>query len=157
MKILTHQWSYRTFLILMMLTIFFFSHQPGKISATVSNAVANTLQIEQQSEYVAVSAQPLFAGLSLRKYAHIILYFLLGVSAFLVVKDGWQNWYVRLFFALTICFLYSCSDEFHQMFIPGRDASIEDLCVDAIGYGVAVVVLSVGQVVVQERKINKRL
>lgn len=127
----------------MMLIIFLFSHQPGKVSANISNAVANTLQIEQQSEYVAVSAQPLFAGLSLRKYAHIILYFLLGVSAFLVVKDGQQKWYWKVLNALLICFLYSCSDELHQMFIPGRDASVKDLYVDALGYGVAIVGMAV--------------
>lgn len=138
----------------MMLIIFLFSHQPGKVSANISNAVANTLQIEQQNEYVAVSAQPLFAGLSLRKYAHIILYFLLGVSAFLVVKDGQQKWYWKVLNALLICFLYSCSDELHQMFIPGRDASVKDLYVDALGYGVAIVGMAVGQAICDGKKIG---
>lgn len=139
----------------MMVIIFIFSHQHGATSANISNAVANTLQIEQQSEYVAVSAQPLFAGLSLRKYAHIILYFLLGVSAFLVVMDGQQKWYVRLFIALVICFLYSCSDELHQMFIQGRDASVKDLYVDALGYGVAIVGMNILQAIVRVRKLDK--
>lgn len=147
MKKFQIQWLYRIFLFAMMLIIFFFSHQPGKVSATVSNAVANTLQIEQENKNVPVSSQPLFAGLSLRKYAHIILYFLLGVAAFLVVMDGKQKWYVRLFIALAICFLYSCSDELHQRFIPGRDASFGDLCVDAIGYGIAIMGLTVGKAI----------
>lgn len=149
MRIFQRKWIYRTGLFIMMLIIFFFSHQPGEVSTKVSNAVANTLQIEQQSEHVSVSTQPLFAGLNIRKYAHIILYFLLGVFAVLSVKENQQKWYVKLFTAFIICFLYSCSDELHQMFVPGREASIRDLCVDSIGYGIAIVF---GLVVVMYRK-----
>lgn len=120
----TRRLFYRFCLIFMMLIIFSFSNQPGKVSSKVSNAVANTLQNEQKSENVAVSSQPLFAGLSLRKYAHIILYFFLGLFAILSVQDNRRKWYINFLIAFAICFLYSCSDEFHQAFVQGREKSL---------------------------------
>ncbi len=43
--------------------------------------------------------------------------------------------------ALVISMLYGMSDEFHQSFVPGRDASVEDLLLDLVGVGVALAVI----------------
>ena len=132
------QCLYLAFMLLIMAIIFAFSHQQGEISLKMSEKVAVSLQVEEPENYEGVSknvsTQPLFAGLSIRKYAHVILYAILGISTFLVMKDCKQLWWQRLMFAILICLVYSCTDEWHQTFIPGREAKVKDLLIDAVGY-----------------------
>jgi hypothetical protein len=50
----------------------------------------------------------------------------------------------RLALAFAGAMAYGVSDEFHQSFVPGRDASVLDLAVDAMGAAIALGVLTVG-------------
>ncbi len=43
--------------------------------------------------------------------------------------------------ALSLC--YAASDEFHQLFVPGRGGSIRDVAIDAIGIFGSYVVLKI--------------
>lgn len=133
------RYLYLGFMILIMLIIFVLSHQPGTVSVQVSEKVASTLQIESAVKYSKASYQPLFAGLSLRKYAHVLLYAVLGVAAYLNVMDMKQKWFGKLIIANLICCVYSCTDELHQMFIPERGATLNDLMIDAIGYEIGII------------------
>jgi VanZ family protein len=48
------------------------------------------------------------------------------------------------FIALLLCSLYSVSDEFHQIFIPGRTASARDILIDTLAaLGGVIVMLGV--------------
>jgi len=56
---------------------------------------------------------------------------------------AWLAWFAyghwikaRLFLVLTtviFCMAYGLSDEWHQSFVPGRDASLWDWCADSLG------------------------
>ena len=35
--------------------------------------------------------------------------------------------------SLLICFLYACSDEIHQLFVPGRSGEARDVLIDTLG------------------------
>ncbi len=151
-KILSNKQFKVILLVGMMLIIFFFSHQSGSVSTEISEKVAEKLEVKQMIEpevvigdgyeYVVepqnISYQPLLAGLSIRKYAHVLLYALLGMAAFWNVKDLKYVSCINVIFAGLICFAYSCFDEVHQMLIPGRGASVRDVAIDAIGYGGAI-------------------
>lgn len=52
-----------------------------------------------------------------------------ALASGLPARVGWATAAV----AMAICVAYGVTDEFHQMFVPGRDASAEDLLTDAIG------------------------
>ena len=42
---------------------------------------------------------------------------------------------------LVLCFLYACSDEFHQLFVPDRAGLFTDVLVDTAGAVIALLVL----------------
>lgn len=68
-----------------------------------------------------------------RKAAHISEYFVLClfVSLFLSTYD--LNYKYIIVYSFTFCFLYACSDEIHQLYVPGRSGNIIDVFVDSIG------------------------
>jgi len=65
--------------------------------------------------------------LFLTKGAHLMEYAVLAILLHRALgdKSGW--------WALLIGALYALSDEFHQSFVPGRDAELLDLAFDILG------------------------
>lgn len=60
--------------------------------------------------------------------------FLFGVLAILWLRALWGRPHAAIV-ALLLTALYALSDEFHQAFVPGRDASSLDLICDLAGAG----------------------
>ena len=38
---------------------------------------------------------------------------------------------------------YACTDEFHQLFVPGRSGQITDVMIDTLGGSIGVLIISV--------------
>ena len=130
-----------------MVGIFLFSGQQGEASAGVSNGVGEwLLGILGIGIPPGMSASnvPIIFGLTIRKLAHIFLYFLLGGTSFLfaatlpVKAAAKAKPAISGGIALVISLLYACLDEVHQSFVPGRAAQIQDVGVDAIGFVLAI-------------------
>jgi VanZ family protein len=70
-----------------------------------------------------------------RKAGHVFEYFILGFLLFRAFRAGssesW-NWRWPLSAAVVII-LWAASDEFHQSFMPSRQASIQDVGIDIAG------------------------
>lgn len=66
----------------------------------------------------------------IRKIAHITEYLILGFLMFNLLK---QYSVTNIYYAIGLSILYSCTDEFHQLFISGRSGSIRDVLIDSIG------------------------
>jgi VanZ family protein len=66
----------------------------------------------------------------LRKLAHTTEYAILG--ALLVRATG------RIGTAFALGVLYAISDEFHQVFVPGRHGAPLDVAIDAVGVAVGI-------------------
>ena len=126
------------FLVLWMALIFSFSNQKDVDSSKVSDGFIDRTVVkiykifnenitkEKENEIIEKYTYPI------RKLAHYTLYFILGILSFLVVKDYSINKKL-IIYSLLICFLYACSDEFHQLFVYGRGASLKDVKIDFIG------------------------
>ncbi len=71
------------------------------------------------------------------KFAHFLFYGLIATHLQLSGYTGGRTW---LSFVLVV--LFGVTDEFHQSFVPGRDASLFDLLSDAGGAALALLMLS---------------
>ncbi len=75
----------------------------------------------------------LFFEKPIRKSAHFLIYASLGFFVAWQSKlygfDGKKQTGIVLIFT----FLYACSDELHQRFVPGRSGQWSDVCLDTIG------------------------
>ena len=126
------------FLVLWMALIFSFSNQKDVDSSKVSDGFIDRTVVkiykifnenitkEKENEIIEKYTYPI------RKLAHYTLYFILGILSFLVVKDYSINKKL-IIYSLLICFLYACSDEFHQLFIIGRSSRVLDVMIDTFG------------------------
>ena len=73
-----------------------------------------------------------FVHIPVRKIAHFSEYLILGLlicNALVVSKVNKKV----LLISVLMCFIYSCSDELHQMFISGRAGRIYDILIDTSG------------------------
>ena len=68
----------------------------------------------------------------IRKTAHMSEYALLLFFIYYGFKKTITHQYTLLL-SLLITFLYACSDEFHQLFIPGRSGQFVDVLIDTAG------------------------
>lgn len=62
-----------------------------------------------------------------RKTAHFTIYAILGFLVSGVFSEK------RIFYTLSVCFLYACTDEIHQYFVAGRSCRFQDVMIDTAG------------------------
>lgn len=74
--------------------------------------------------------------------AHMVLYGILALLLLLAISGSQRPTRTAMLAAVVGAVLYGISDEFHQSFVPGRDASVFDLVVNAIGATLAVIGLT---------------
>lgn len=125
-------------LILWMMIIFAFSNQKAVDSSNLSSGLIDRTvvkvykvfygDISKEKEEVIIEKY----SYPIRKLAHYSLYFILGILSFLVIVD-YKNNKKLILYSMFICFLYACTDEFHQLFIDGRSAEIKDVLIDSFG------------------------
>ena len=81
----------------------------------------------------------------LRKCCHLMAYAILGLLVFRALRHSRTDlspWsWPRMGGALLIVFLYACSDEYHQSFVPTRTPLYSDVCIDTSGAAVALLAL----------------
>lgn len=117
--------------------IFFFSAQPGDDSVRLSNGfIQNMLTACAKIKILqGMNLEKVMQALSIpiRKGAHVTEYMVLYLSLLLsmYVSKLWK--YRWVIFSMAITFLYACTDEFHQTFVPGRAGRFTDVMIDCAG------------------------
>ena len=112
-----------------MIFIFYMSHQPGDKSSVQSRFVLyvfNLLGLKLDTYFGEL------ATLIIRKGAHFTEYFILFILTYNVISLYVVERKARLYSVIFV-FLYACSDEFHQSFIPGRGPAFKDVMIDTSG------------------------
>lgn len=74
----------------------------------------------------------------IRKTAHFFLYFILGAIIYIFLSMILKSPYKTVLLSILICFLYACSDEVHQLFVPGRTGQMFDVMIDTCGSMVSI-------------------
>ena len=82
------------------------------------------------------------------KAAHLLVYFVLCGFTYRALKNqnripALARWSMMICVLMTV--LYGATDEFHQSFVPNRDASLLDLAADAVGAFLFVVIVKFRQ------------
>ena len=76
------------------------------------------------------------------KFAHMILYFGLGILLHITFRHS-NNLTLKKYapvFAIFIGIAYGITDELHQMYVPGRTSSFGDIVADGIGIALAQII-----------------
>ena len=70
-----------------------------------------------------------------RKLAHVTEFALLTLALYHALRPSTKNdWHLRSgLLSILGCALYAASDELHQLFVPGRNGSVSDWCIDMAG------------------------
>jgi len=111
--------------ILWMIFIFIMSHTNGDSSSNQSGFF-----VEIILKVINIDRDTL--SFLIRKAAHMSEYALLLFFIYYGFKKSITYKYT-LALSLLITFLYACSDEFHQLFIPGRSGQLKDVLIDTTG------------------------
>lgn len=69
-----------------------------------------------------------------RKFAHASVYFVLCILVLkLIFNLKGNEKYIYYLISIIFCFIYACTDEFHQLFVDGRTGQFIDVLIDTIG------------------------
>ena len=74
-----------------------------------------------------------------RKAAHASEYALLGILLTGAIMDIRKPWKRQLLACFLIGAAYAASDEFHQLFVPGRSGQIRDVMIDSAGVAAGII------------------
>jgi len=150
-----------TVVVLWMVLIFCLSAQEAAQSSSLSGStIRKVVEITQpgfrelpveQKDIIVADFQHMA-----RKTAHALAYLVLGVlsvSALLQYPSGSG---VRFAAALAVCIAYAGTDEVHQLFVPGRSGQIGDVCIDASGGLVGILIVLLIRWMWRRRRMKKR-
>ncbi len=149
---------YLVLTIMTMGMIFIFSSQDADQSSQVSGSVLDWIITHTQT--FLPGGVMSFLMHYIRKVAHFMVYFMLGIFAFLGVREWIRSTekpipkepspkergsMLRRIQSIGIPWLiaviYAITDEFHQSFVPGRACQFRDVCIDSAGAACGIMII----------------
>ena len=120
-----------------MVVIFMFSAEHDTESSELSGSVSyrivsviNTITASHWDEKELLDKAELI-DYPVRKCAHMSEYAILALLGF--VTFSFLHGRRRFVIPITMTFLYACTDEIHQLFVPGRAGKFTDVLIDTTG------------------------
>lgn len=122
-----------------MALIFYFSSQPAQESNKLSLGLTGMLLkwLQHLSDFaISVGINPGWINqynVIIRKLAHTSVFFVLAI----LVQNAFNQSRIKgrfaIIYSLLFCALYACTDEIHQLFVPGRACMVIDVIIDSTG------------------------
>ena len=126
-------------IIMWMNIIYVFSATPSKesniksseITEIIVEPIYNNSNIKNKYTFEDIIKK---ANKIFRKFAHATVYLVLAVllNIYILLIINNKIYFYNLL-SIVICFLYACTDEFHQTFVVGRTGQFSDVLIDTIG------------------------
>lgn len=131
--------------------IFMFSAQPGEQSSQTSGIVVEIATAIVHTGFDSLSSEDQakvrdVLEIVIRKLAHFTEFAGFGGSIYLFMMTlPFNKEWIRRITTVGSGIAYAASDEFHQLFVPGREGHIRDVCIDSAGIvtGMFVLILMV--------------
>lgn len=129
----------KIFIIFNLLLIFLLSNENANISNLrsnnfIDNTIGQVIEINDSNRskinYIT------------RKVAHFSLYFLLGISIYLLMCEYVINKFLFVFVSLVLISIFAFFDEYHQIY-TGRCFMLSDILIDTIGGITSYIIINV--------------
>lgn len=125
--------------ILWMIIIFMFSNDPATISDSKSRFVIYIFKL------LGLNLNSYFGNLAnfiVRKGGHTFEYFLLLILLYNALREYFKV-NKAILISLLIQFFYASTDEFHQLFVPGRAGRFTDVLIDTCGGLIGILLIKI--------------
>lgn len=138
------------FVLLWMLLIFLLSAQPATDSNSLSTVITKKIEVLVEN---VTNIQLNIEDFNhiVRKAAHFTAYLILGILISIAFSTSIKNRKIQVKIMI-ICILYASSDEFHQLFVPGRGSSVIDVMIDTSGALIGILLYMLIIRIVRKRK-----
>lgn len=147
MRILKNRWVMLFLMLGWMIVIFCFSAQPADRSAEVSGTVAYKIVSTSEQVFRMEMSENERKGYAemldypVRKIAHMTEYAILSLFCYGFYLSLSQTGGRCSLLAAVTAIGYAATDEFHQLFVPGRAGRISDVCIDSVGIVLMLLIL----------------
>ena len=134
-----------TLIIIWMGVIFSFSNDNAEESTKKSDKVIVTIyKTFHDKELTEKEKEKLIDKVvyPTRKLAHFTEYLILGLLIINFVSEFYAITTKSIIMAIILCFLYSISDELHQLFSDGRAPKLFDVVIDTLGASTGIFIYS---------------
>ena len=131
-------------LIIWLIVIFLFSSDVGSSSSQKSDSLAqlivDVISDITGHDYTGSKLDNMIDTciVIVRKGAHFLEYFILGILVINVIKDYKELNIKICLIGILLCMIYAISDEIHQLFVPDRTGKITDVLIDTSGNTISI-------------------
>lgn len=154
MKVKILRCTFFILIILVSVIIFGFSAQDGEKSGNLSKSIitkiADIINVKEnnKNEFIVQGEKVI------RKMAHFTIYTLLGICVMGFLSTFNLKIVKQVIITGIYGFFYATTDEFHQMFINGRNASFLDIMIDSLGILFGILIVYVLVVIIKNKAKN---
>ena len=138
-------------LLVCMIGIFLFSSEDRDTSTNTSiETTKKVVSVVSNDEDTSTKIAKDYFN-EVRKSAHLIEYFCLGILAINVLKDYHKINIWMVLICIVFCMLYALSDEIHQIYVPGRSCELRDIFIDTSGSIIGIIIYSLINFIYRKR------
>ena len=119
--------------------IFNLSSENGKKSKSSSNSLTKKVIVLFNKDIGAEELEKI--DHVVRKVAHLSIYGLLGLLVMGCMETFEKTDIIRITSSSIFTFLYACSDEIHQKYVPGRSGEVRDVFIDFLGAFLGILII----------------